>query len=589
VIDRHRDQPPQRSAPSPPRATHSDRATPFDSCTLRAFAFVAARDEEARMVDRVLRGVMCISAALAACGDSKPGAGDSPDAPTPTPAVDASIDAAPDPEVPPDAAVDTRVRKALVIGVDGVRHDKLALATIPAMRALAARGILEKSWIFGAPMAGTWSGPSWSSIATGVWPDRHRVFDNDFRNHALAQFPDFLSRLEAAQPDRHTYVIGDWKPITEAPGPVFGPGVDTRVMHDGYAEPSWPAADIRVTSEAVEALRAPAIDAAFVYLGNVDVVGHSGDTDLRYLAAIEAADRQIGQLVAAVEARATYADESWLIIVTTDHGHRDGGNHGGNSWQERQSFILAAGGDIGHDPLPFEPRIVDIAPTVLAHMGVAIDPAWNLDGVPLRTPSTDPFDTVAPRLRAALDEDTVPGLGWTHDTPAGWTIDNRNMDGGGTAEWRGWSFATTEFWMRTEVDQSRESFVRGRGVIAVADSDEWDDGMPTGDKRFSSTLQAPPVAVTAGSTVKLRFVSHYLQERDQKGQVLISFDGRAPEVLLQYGPGAGDRNRGGNVISSVEVVPIQVPMGIRQIYVSWKLYDAVNNWYWAIDDPRIEM
>jgi hypothetical protein len=543
------------------------------------------------MVRRVLSLVSACAwaATLAACSDGSPGGGPEPDAAEPAPpdAEPAPPDAGP---APPDApGADTRARKLLVIGVDGVRHDKLAQLSIPAMRALAARGVMSKTMIFAAPMAGTVSGPSWSSIATGVWPDKHRVFGNDFRDHNLAAYPDFLTRLEQARPALRTYAISDWRPLTETPGPVFTPAIDLRLTRDGYQEESWAIADDKITADAVDQLQRHHPDAAFVYLGNVDVVAHDGDTDLRYRAAVEKVDQQIGAMVAALEARPTYADENWLVMVTTDHGHVDGGGHGGSSWQERQSFIIAAGGDIAPGALAFEPRTVDIAPTVLAHFGVAVDPAWGLDGVALGTASTDVFDTLAPRLGAAVDELGVPIIGWTHEAPAGWTIDNSRMAAGGVTEWQGWSFASTEFWNLAEQGQSRESFVRSRGVIAIADPDEWNDTDPEPSRAgtFDSTLRSPTFAVAGGSTVVLRFASHYLQEGNQRGHVLVSFDGGLATPYLRYGPDDQDSNHGDHVVSRIETVPIQVPPGAREITVSWRLFDAGNNWYWAIDDPQL--
>mgnify|MGYP003328751445 CR=1 FL=1 len=36
-------------------------------------------------------------------------------------------------------------------------------------------------------------------------------------------------------------------------------------------------------------------------------------------------------------------DEEWLVVITTDHGHLDEGGHGGESDQERSSFLIAYG------------------------------------------------------------------------------------------------------------------------------------------------------------------------------------------------------------------------------------------------------
>jgi len=227
-------------------------------------------------------------------------------------------------------------------------------------------------------------------------------------------------------------------------------------------------------------------------------------------------------------------------------------------------------------------------PTVLAHFGVAIDPAWGLDGVALGAASADPFDTAIDRLQPAVDETGLPILGWTREAPTGWTIDNGAMTPGGTTEWRGWSLAHEEFFARTDPNQGRESFARARGVIAVADPDEWDDtGSPSSSGRFDSTLRSPPWPITGGTTTNLRFASHYRQDGVQKGDVIVSFDVGSPQVVLHYGPDSTDANAGGDVISRLVTLPIAVPRGATTMSVAWRLYDAGNDWYWAIDDPRV--
>ncbi|SCL26685.1 hypothetical protein GA0070624_3354 [Micromonospora rhizosphaerae] len=62
----------------------------------------------------------------------------------------------------------------------------------------------------------------------------------------------------------------------------------------------------------------------------------------RYISAIEAADRRIGQILDAISTRPSYADEEWTTIVVTDHGHRDGGGHGQRTRWERTAWIAAA-------------------------------------------------------------------------------------------------------------------------------------------------------------------------------------------------------------------------------------------------------
>ena len=63
------------------------------------------------------------------------------------------------------------------------------------------------------------------------------------------------------------------------------------------------------------------------------------------------------------------------MLVTTDHGHVDEGGHGGTSEQERTVFVIAnrLGADLGGRSLG-EARLVDVAPTALAALGIAVRP-----------------------------------------------------------------------------------------------------------------------------------------------------------------------------------------------------------------------
>jgi predicted AlkP superfamily pyrophosphatase or phosphodiesterase len=207
------------------------------------------------------------------------------------------------------------------------------------------------------------SGPGWSTIATGVWPDKHGVLDNSFTGARYAQYPDFLTRLARADPARTTFAAVDWPPLAHKG--MFGPEIGTIVVGDGE-ELGYPREDERMTAAAIDGLRRS--DATFVYLGEVDIAGHrTGPLSTEYSHAIERVDRMVGQLLDAV----LVEPGQWLTIVTTDHGHRDEGDHGGYSDVERATFILAAGPGVPaqrHDGT----LLVDLAPTVLDHFGVPV-------------------------------------------------------------------------------------------------------------------------------------------------------------------------------------------------------------------------
>ncbi|MFI5529523.1 alkaline phosphatase family protein [Kitasatospora sp. NPDC051853] len=458
--------------------------------------------------------------------------------------------------------------KVLVIGLDGTMLNRIKDADAPNLDALMAGGLTAASSLYANPMAETSSGPGWSTIATGVWPDKHNVVNNNFTAPNFAAYPDWLTRAENARPGLSTYVVASWASI---PNTIYSAKVDTRI-----ATPSAEY-DTGTTSRAVAQLRDANPDAVFVQLDNVDHAGHaSGSASQAYLDAIKGVDAQVGQIVAAVRGRATYAQENWLIMVTADHGHTPTGGHGGSTWEERQTFVIANGGGMAAGSVRYDVRIVDIAPTALAHLGIAVDPAWGLDGAPIATLTPDAFDSLRPQLTGRVDETGIAAgvLGFTHTPPSGWSVDNSAMGTGGVTEWRGWSFTTDEFWTRTQRDQYRELNVRSRNVFAVADSDEWADKSFSG--AYDTTLVSPAYPVSGLATVKVEYTCYYQQEGSQTAKVLASWSGGTPVQIASYSA----------LVNGRQTLTLTVPAGATDLRLRFR-YTGSNNWYWVLDNVRV--
>ena len=269
--------------------------------------------------------------------------------------------------------------KVLLIGIDGVRVDILSEARTPTIDSLKAAGFFSD----GARTRGrTMSGPGWSSMLTGVWTAKHRVNGNDLGGNDYATWPDFLTRMERLHPDLDTFAVIDWPPLgtTASGGPLLSDEIDVRQTFDGERE-GYRYADSASVERAAAHLSSAEVDAAFVYLGEVDVLGHATSSrSLEYREAIERADAHVARLVAAIRSRPDWGAEDWLILLSTDHGRNDAGGHGGNSPSETTVFYLASGRSVERGRTDCPPEIVDIAATALAHLGLGPDPSWNLDG-----------------------------------------------------------------------------------------------------------------------------------------------------------------------------------------------------------------
>lgn len=272
--------------------------------------------------------------------------------------------------------------KVLVIGLDGVRPDVLAEVPTPNIDALISDGFFADDARTGLPSV---SGPGWSSLLNGVWPEKHGVTNNDFTGKRYDEYPDFLTRIEQVRPELNTFAVADWLPLVQAEDgmPTISSAVNVRHILDGY-EHGWAEADSMSTDLAVAHLRSADPDAMFVYLGNPDETSHHfGSIGAEYREAIARADAEVGRLVDAVRSRATYGEEDWLVVMSTDHGRTEDGGHGGDTPEERTIFVLVSGPSAVKGTASEPTFVVDVSVTALAHLGIAIDPAWNLDGRPV--------------------------------------------------------------------------------------------------------------------------------------------------------------------------------------------------------------
>ena len=458
-------------------------------------------------------------------------------------------------------------KKTLVIGLDGAALAQINKKNTPNMAKLISGGLVSESNLYANPMAPTVSGAGWSTIATGVWPDKHGVPDNSFSNPNYDQYPDYLTRLETARAQSSTLVVGTWSPI---PDMVFAQGADLKLRAGN---------DAGTTAKVVDYLLNGNPDSTFVHLDEIDGAGHSNGSDsIAYTRGHKTADQQIGQMLQAIEQRKTYNKEDWVVMVTSDHGHTPGGGHGGSSIRERATFVIANGKQFKAGTERHDVKISDIAPTVLKHQGVRIEDEWNLDGQNINTLKADDFDTLRPHLKKAKDESKLSAKtkGWTTTAPSGWTIDNSAMPKGGVREWRGWSFTTDEFWTNTDLNQGRETSVHNRNVFAVADSDEWDDKAHD-PGQFDSTLISPEYKVKGGQRATLGFASNYKIDGPQSGEVFVSFDGGEPVLVKSY-----DENYNG-----VESIQIDVPKKAKKAQVSFR-YTGTNSAFWTIDQVSLK-
>jgi hypothetical protein len=283
-------------------------------------------------------------------------------------------------------------RKVLIIGIAGARSDAMQKANTPALDGLISKGFYtSSSWHRGQ----TISAPSWSTIMCGVEYPKHKVVDNTYAGNDYANYPYFPTRAKSCLPNLYSAQIVQWPNMSDNP------------TNDGWSKKikvQYGAGDQSVKAAQTQ-LAYPNLDVLFVCFDEADIVGHTtgfSPTNANYITAIETIDGYVNSILTSLYNRPDYANEDWIVLVTTDYGGI-GTTHGGNSPQERELWWIGTGnkstsslgGNVDPGCFPLNnfdalagaknPAQYDIAVTALDHLlrGSAcktIDPAWNLDG-----------------------------------------------------------------------------------------------------------------------------------------------------------------------------------------------------------------
>lgn len=266
--------------------------------------------------------------------------------------------------------------KVVVIGIDGAMYGKIQQIQAPNLLRLGAEGTVGLTSI--VPHISI-SGPSWSTVLTGVWDRKHGVTDNNFDETPFARYPSVFTHL--AKAGRSSASIASWDKIAIIAGSGT-PHADLVSSTPAVADdPDEAKLDAATATAACVVITRDAPDFLFVHLDQVDYAGHGhGAASTQYLDATGRADFQVGRIAAAVHDRAlAHPGEQWTILITTDHGHLPGGGHGGQTRDETGNFVIAHGPQFAAGISGARYSLVDITPTVLDLLEVPLPP--DLDGI----------------------------------------------------------------------------------------------------------------------------------------------------------------------------------------------------------------
>ncbi len=312
-----------------------------------------------------------------------------------------------------------RDKKVLTIAMDGVRPDALAVANTPNVDSLLDGtffGLNRPAGLFAMNAQAehlTFSGPGWGAYMTGLHVDRHGADTNGFEN-VVPGTTDWFTPLEAFNSNLHTHRVLTWNIASTS----FPSGADT-VENFEYDQNG----DQLMTNRVAQWMQDPATDAVMMFYSDTDGAGHTcgfSPTATCYINEIQDVDSQIGQVMSAMAARPNFANEDWLVILTSDHGGLGTGHAGGLPEQRAIPFIVA--GPLATTVLPqANPRQVDVAATVLTYFGAPIPASYDGHAIGL-TPAGPAPATFGQNL--VFNGDAEYGRGFTSNATqqyaAGW-------------------------------------------------------------------------------------------------------------------------------------------------------------------------
>ena len=268
--------------------------------------------------------------------------------------------------------------KALVIMLDGMRADTIDNGLAPNIKSLA-----DGKWQPG--YRGAWtlcantlrdgtteSAPNHVAIATGMTVKKTGIDDNGDlvrRGTTTDKMPTWLARLKLPTTIYRLPTTNSLKPLH-----IFAWYADLRLSPDYGVQFIFDRdkANAKTLTKMMRDADAP--DAIMWYIDLPDHAGHGHGYypySKQYKDAVRESDRYVGDVLAAIAARPTFAQEDWLVIVTADHGGWER-SHGQMSTQCYTVPLVVAGRRVPQGRIPGIPHNYDAAPTALAHFGVDV-------------------------------------------------------------------------------------------------------------------------------------------------------------------------------------------------------------------------
>ena len=254
-------------------------------------------------------------------------------------------------------------RRVLILSIDGLRPDAIALAPMPNLLALMESSAYTLNAQTVHPSVTL---ISHTSMLTGLCPSKHGVYWNDYLPLlGYAKGTDLFDLAHAAGMQTVMYVGKEkLRQITEPSSTDVFTYINDR--------------DLVITEQLIANFPQD-FRLLFVHFPTPDWMGHEyGWLSWQQLSVIFRADEALGQILAELSARGLR--EETLIIITADHGGHET-THGSSQPEDMTIPWIVNGAGIKPGQLTTQVHTMDTAATAAFALGLPIPGEW--DGVPV--------------------------------------------------------------------------------------------------------------------------------------------------------------------------------------------------------------
>lgn len=235
-------------------------------------------------------------------------------------------------------------RKVLIISIDGLSGLELKHYVPTQMKKMLAHA---KYSFDGFSDADTGDAASWTTILSGKSSQNHGVEGNDFDDSHDDDDEDDPHGHQGS--DHATGFVTVYQRLLESGRLLKSLSVSPWVDLDQHLfylshENGVVESDEAAKDKAVDRIKNGDKELAFAVV-NFRGVNNAGLANgftmdaAPYKAALDVVDGYLAEIVAAVEARENYAQENWLIIITSNHGGLES-SYGGATFEERKVPLI---------------------------------------------------------------------------------------------------------------------------------------------------------------------------------------------------------------------------------------------------------